>query len=115
MRSKFFYFVGFDNLHAAQREWIEALLQMGQAECILYQHGHWLNESVMPPIRTLVQQGEQPKTDNPYSACLDAEFRVGEHSPLERAQAFHKAHPVSPLAKAGVPPQWSGPVSPAGR
>jgi ATP-dependent helicase/nuclease subunit B len=94
----FFYFVGFDNLHVAQREWIETLLQTGQAECLFYQHGHWLDDSIMPPVRKLVQQGEQPKTDNPYSACLDAVFRVGEYSPLERAQAFSKEHPASPLA-----------------
>ena len=93
-----FYIVGFDSLHAAQREWIETLLQTGQAECILYQHGHWLDNSVMPPIRKLLQQGKQPGIDKPYSACLEAVFQVGEHSPLERAQAFSKEHPVSPMA-----------------
>ena len=93
-----FYIVGFDSLHAAQREWIETLLQTGQAECILYQHGYWLDGGVMPPIRNLLQQGEQPDMNNPYSACLDAAFRVGEHSPLKRAQAFSQKHPVSPMA-----------------
>ena len=93
-----FYIAGFDSLHAAQLEWIESLLQTGRAECILYQHGHWLDDSLMPSIRKLLQQGEQSDTDNPYSACLEAVFQVGEHSPLERAQAFRNDHPVSPLS-----------------
>jgi len=94
-----FTIAGFDSLHAAQLEWIEALLQTGQADCILYQHGHWLDDSVMPPIRKLLQQGVQPGTDNAYSACLDAVFQAGNNSPLERARAFRNHHPVSPLSE----------------
>lgn len=93
-----FYVVGFDSLHAAQLEWIEALLLTGQAECILYQHGHWQDESVIPPIRKLLQQGEQPDTNNEYSACLDAVFQTGEKSPMERARAFRAMHNDSPLS-----------------
>jgi ATP-dependent helicase/nuclease subunit B len=92
------YLVGFDTLHAAQLEWINTLLQADRADCILYRHAHWLDDSLVPPIRQLLQQAPQPAPDNPYSACLDAVFRPGEQSPRERAQAFGKEHPVSPLS-----------------
>jgi len=92
-----FYIVGFDSLHAAQLEWIETLLQTGRAACLLYQHRHWLDNSVMPPIRKLLQQGEPSDTDKPYSACLDAVFQAGVDSPARRARAFRKDHPASPL------------------
>ena len=91
------FLVGFDQLHVAQREWIESLLQAGRAECILYQHTHWLADDITPPIRTLLQQGQFSATDTPFSACLDAVFKVGEHSPAERARAFTKQHPDSPV------------------
>ncbi len=85
---KDFFLVGFDQLHAAQLEWIDSLLQSGRATCILYRHTHWLDDSITPPIRTLLQQAQHSSTDNPCSACLDAVFQVGEHSPAERASAF---------------------------
>jgi len=95
---KDFLLVGFDQLHAAQLEWIESLLQSGHAACILYQHTHWLDDGITPPIRTLLQQAQHGSTDNPCSACLDAVFAIGKHSPAERARAFLQDHPESPLS-----------------
>jgi ATP-dependent helicase/nuclease subunit B len=95
---KVFWLVGFDQLHAAQLEWIDSLLQSGRASCILYQHTHWLDDEVTTPVRTLQRQGSHSTTENPCSACLDAVFAVGEHSPAERARAFLYEHPESPLA-----------------
>jgi ATP-dependent helicase/nuclease subunit B len=94
---KDFFLVGFDQLHMAQLEWIDSLLQAGRAECILYQHTRWLDEGVTPPIRTLLNQGQFSTTANPRSACLDAVFQVGEHSPAERAHTFSEKYPDSPL------------------
>ncbi len=94
---KDFFLVGFDQLHAAQLEWIDSLLQSGRATCILYQHSHWLDDSITPPIRTLLQQAQHSSTYNPCSACLDAVFAIGGHSPAERASAFCHDHPDSPL------------------
>ena len=96
--SNYLFLVGFDTLHATQLEWIESLLQTGRAECILFQHRHWLDDSVAPPIRKLLQQGECSDPDNPYSTCLDAVFQTGSDSPADRAHRFSKQHPESPLA-----------------
>jgi ATP-dependent helicase/nuclease subunit B len=93
------FLVGFDTLHAAQLEWIESLLQTGRTACILFQHRHWLDDSVTPPIRKLQQQGECRDPDNPYSACLDAVFQAGIDSPADRAHRFCEQHPESPLSK----------------
>ncbi|MGB5178861.1 MAG: PD-(D/E)XK nuclease family protein [Gammaproteobacteria bacterium] len=92
------FLVGFDQLHAAQLEWIEALLQTGRADCILYRHTHWLDDDVMPPIRTLLQQARHKPAANLYGACLDAVFQVGVNSPAERASAFCHDHAHSPLS-----------------
>ena len=95
---KYFWLVGFEQLHAAQLEWIDSLLQSDHAACILYQHTHWLDDGVTPPIRALLQQAPPGTTQSPCSACLDAVFAVGEHSPVERARAFLQEHPESPLS-----------------
>jgi len=93
-----FFFAGFDQLQAAQLEWIESLLQAGGAECILYQHTHWLDDSVNTPVRTLLQQARHSTASEPYSACLETVFQVGRQSPARRAHAFCQQHPQSPLS-----------------
>jgi len=93
-----FFFAGFDQLQAVQLEWIESLLQTGRAECILYQHTHWLDDHVNTPLRALLQQARQRTASEPYSACLETIYQVGVQSPAQRAQAFCQQHPRSPLS-----------------
>ncbi|MCG6899938.1 MAG: PD-(D/E)XK nuclease family protein [Gammaproteobacteria bacterium] len=92
------FLVGFDQLHAAQLEWIESLLQSGHAQCILYQPTHWLDESRSLPLAALLQKAPRCSTNDPRSTCLDTVFQVGRHSPAERAAAFCQQHPQSPLS-----------------
>lgn len=92
-----YYLVGFDAINGAEQEWITALLAAGRADCILYRHIHWLDDSITPPIRELLHPSENSTPAQPSSPCLDAIFQAGATPPGERADAFVSSHRDSPL------------------
>ena len=91
------FFIGHDQLHAAQLEWIESLLQGDHAECILYRHSDWLDEDRHPPLRQLIQQAEPVNKTDARSACLDAVFSIGERPLVDRVAAITRHTTESPL------------------
>ena len=93
-----YYLVGFDAINGAELEWINALLAANRAECILYRHTHWLDDSIAPPIRELMQAPENITPAQPSSQCLDSIFQAGATPPGKRARAFSGSHHDSPLS-----------------
>jgi ATP-dependent helicase/nuclease subunit B len=94
-----YYLVGFDSIKGAELEWIKTLLAANRTECILYQHTHWLDDSISPPIRELLQNPENITPEQPSSLCLDTIFQAGSTPPEERAAAFTGIHRDSPLSR----------------
>jgi ATP-dependent helicase/nuclease subunit B len=96
-----YYLVGLDTINGAELEWITDLLADSRAECILYRHVHWLDDSSSPPIRELLHTPGNSMPAQPSSLCLDTVFQAGATSPGERAAAFGSSHRESPL-RAGM-------------
>ena len=97
MDDRFYYFVGFDSISAAEQEWIDSLLAGNRAECLLYRHGYAINNTNPSPIQVLAQQSQPGNNDQPDSRCLDAVFQTGSISLPERAATMREACPESPL------------------
>jgi len=93
----YYYLVGFDSIKGAELEWISTLLDAGRAECIIYQHSQWLDDSITPPIRALLQDPANDTPDKPASRCLNSIFQAGASPTGERAKTFAESCPVSPL------------------
>ncbi len=93
------FLVGFDQLHAAQLEWIESLLQSDRAECILYQHTRWLDDSTGNACQEAAATGAHRSRGTTPAAPASIRFsRLAKQSPAERAAAFCQQHPQSPLS-----------------
>ena len=91
------YFIGHDQLHAAQLEWIESLLQHDRAECILYRHSDWLDSDRQAPIRKLLHEATPLPGTDARSTCLDAVFRIGEQPLVDRVATLTGQFTTSPL------------------
>ena len=91
------FFIGHDQLHGAQLEWLESRLAHDHAECILYRHSDWLDGEHHSPLRQLIQQAQPVHKTDARSACLDAVFSIGEQALVDRVAAITRHTATSPL------------------
>ncbi len=98
--SELYFIAGFTRFTGAEAEWVQRLLDRGQAELVL--HGHAGAEGYHPdaPLTCILHSLQLTPPDatpaEPYSALLDRVFAYGETGLGERAAAFAAAHPDSP-------------------
>ena len=94
-----FCLVGFDELSAAETEWLEALLDAGRASCLACRHVAASATDGPRPLRALLQKAANSNpADSPFERTLDAVFEPDTRSPPERAGALRESLSASPLA-----------------
>jgi ATP-dependent helicase/nuclease subunit B len=91
--------VGFDELTAAETEWLGSLLEAGRAHCLVYRSTASGATQTPRPFQALLQNCATDGTgDTPFDVALDAIFDSHTRSPPERAHALRESLGVSPLA-----------------
>jgi len=86
------FIAGFDSFSAAEVDWVTALLDAGQAHCLLYPQP----ASADTPISRLLPPAATPAT--PAATCLEAIFQARTPPMPERAARLADSFNDSPLA-----------------
>jgi ATP-dependent helicase/nuclease subunit B len=91
--------VGFDDLSAAETEWLGSLLEAGRAHCLVYRNAAATATQPPRPFQALLQNyATDVSGDTPFEQTLDAIFESHSRSPPERALALRESFDASPLA-----------------
>jgi ATP-dependent helicase/nuclease subunit B len=91
--------VGFDELSAAETEWLGSLLAAGRAHCLVYRSAPSTATEPPRPLQALLQSSAANGSgDTPFDTVLDAVFESHTRPPPERALALRESLGTSPLA-----------------
>ena len=91
--------VGFDDLSAAETEWLGALLESGRAACLAYCSATAVTTDSPHPFQALLHSAAKNSTETtPFDQVLDAVFEPDTRPAPERARALRESLTGSPLA-----------------
>lgn len=88
--------VGFDTFSRAERDWLDALLENGRAQCIQYRQHPLAGTGAAGPLPTVPQPADAAV--HAVTACLDALFQPRTAPLPERARELARRYPDGPLS-----------------